>query len=85
VCHGPAETLGKAGSMGSSLCRGAGTRNTRERCCAQGLSGKDSVGKIVQERVRQEESCHAGLARGWARMLHFSYRHARRSARIRES
>lgn len=83
MCHGPTETLGKAGWVSSSLCKWAGTRSVQELLCAQRSSGAEHVDQInVWESVRREEGCHAGVARGLVHILHFSYQCARKSARM---
>lgn len=74
VCRGPAETLGKAGLVGSSLCKWSGTRSVQERLCAQQSRGTESTGRInVWESAWREEGCRAGVARGSGRILNFSY------------
>ncbi|KAK4816923.1 hypothetical protein QYF61_025419 [Mycteria americana] len=46
VCCGPAETLGKAGSVGSPLCKWAGTGSMQKHLCAQWFSSVESTDKI---------------------------------------
>lgn len=66
VCHGPTETLGKAGPVSSSLCKWAGTRSVQELLCAQRSSGVERIDRInVWESVRREEGCHAGWPGAW--------------------
>lgn len=72
----------RGGSVGSSLCKWAGTGSVHKHLCVQWLSSMESTDKInVWESVRQEEGCRVGLARGLVHMLRFSYQRARKSGR----